>query len=267
VTGRHRAGKNLAGLIRVCLSLATISLSAKEPEFSRNRDLPSLKLLASDLDTILQRAQSLIAAADGPSGEQDSIRESVTLGVGGKEIEIPHFSLASSVAFPRVVFKFSYHYYRPDKPISSVAVDLGDYSRRVSVSGKAADQVEAISNQLENDLLRHATVIGGAKFRNLAGVCLSVALLISLIVSGAYCWKTGEYGALGMPICSALGLVLLFRLPWDRYLSGFALYQSHSPFLLVRYAPQISVLGLLATLVAIPLLYFLPRWRRKAWRK
>jgi hypothetical protein len=144
---------------------------------------------------------------------------------------------------------------------------LGDYSRRVSVSGKAADQVEAISNQLENDLLRHATVIGGAKFRNLAGVCLSVALLISLIVSGAYCWKTGEYSALGMPICSALGLVLLFRLPWDRYLSGFALYQSYSPFLLVRYAPQISVLGLLATLVAIPLLYFLPRWRRKVLAK
>ena len=152
--GRRCARRNLPVLVSVCLSFATISLSAKGTEFSRNRDLPPLKLKAADLDTILQRAHSFIAAANGPSGEQDSIRESVTLGVGGKEIEIPHFSLASSVAFPKVVFRFSYSYYRADKPISSVTIDRGDYSRRVSVSGEAAAQVEALSNLLENNLLR-----------------------------------------------------------------------------------------------------------------
>jgi hypothetical protein len=147
--------KKSTGLLSACVSLATISLSAKEPEFSRNRDLPPLKLLALDLDTILQKAHSFIAAANGPPDEQDSVRASVTHGVGGKEIEVPHFSLASSVAFPKEVFRFSYSYYRPDKPISSVTVDLRDYSRRVLVSGEAADKVEAISNLLENDLLRH----------------------------------------------------------------------------------------------------------------
>lgn len=114
-----------------------------------------VEVLAPDLDTILQKAHSFIAAANGPPGQQDSVRASVTHGVGGKEIEVPHFSLASSVAFPKEVFRFSYSYYRPDKPISSVTVDLRDYSRRVSVSGEAADKVEAISNLLENDLLRH----------------------------------------------------------------------------------------------------------------
>jgi hypothetical protein len=264
MTGRRRAREKLPVLVGVCLSLATIPLSAKRPEFSRNRDLPPLTLKAVDLDTILQKAHSFIAAANGPPGDQGSIRESVTLGIGGREIEIPHFSLASSVAFPKVVFRFSYAYYRSGKPISSVTIDLRDYSRRVSVSGEAADQVEAISNLLENDLLRHTTAIGGAMFRRVAGVCLSLALLASLIVGCAYCWKTGDYNALAMPIFYAVGLMLLFRLPWERYLPGFALYQSYSPFLLVRYAPQISVLGLLATLVAIPLSYFLPRWRRRA---
>jgi hypothetical protein len=246
----------------VCLSLATMTLSAKDVEFSRNRDLPPLKLAASDLDAILHKTQSLITVANGPSGEQNFVRETVTLGAGGKEIEIPHFSLASSVAFPKEIFRFSYTYYQPHKPISSVTLDFSDHSRRVSVRGEAADQVTAVSNRLENDLRRHSTAIGGAKFRHVAGICLSVVLLISLLFSIAYWSNTRRHSALGMLICAVLGLLLLLRLPWDRYLPGFALYQSYSPFLLVRYAPQICFFSLIAALLGIPLSYILSR--RKA---
>jgi hypothetical protein len=94
-------------LISVCLTLATLTLSAEGREFSHSRDLPPLKLAATDLDTILLKTHALIAAANGPLAEQESARESVKLGVRGHEIEIPHFSLASSVAFPREVFRFS----------------------------------------------------------------------------------------------------------------------------------------------------------------
>src|SRR6266550_443008 len=76
--------------------------------------------------------------------------------------------------------------------------------------------------------------------------------------------NTRRYSALGMLICSALGLLLVLLLPWDRYLAGFALYQSYSPFLLVRYAPQIFFLILVAALLGIPLSFFLPRRQRKA---
>jgi hypothetical protein len=251
-------------VIGVWLSLVTTSLSAKGAEFSQSRYLPPLRLAASDLDTILLKTQSLIAAANGPSGEQDSARESVKLGVRGHEIEIQHFSLASSLAFPKELFRFSYTYSRPDKPISSVTVDLGDYSRRVSVSGGSADQVEAITNLLENDLLRHSTAIGGAMFRRVAGLCILVALLASLILSSAYWWNTRRSSAMGMLICSALGLSLVLLVPWNRYLPGFVLYQSYSPFLLVRYAPYVAFVSLVAILAGIPLSYFLPRWRRKA---
>jgi hypothetical protein len=250
-------------LISVCLSLATTSLCGYGAEVSHNRDLPPLRLAAADLDTILHKTHSVIAAANGPSGGQEVIRESVKLGVPGKEIEIPHFSMASSVAFPKEVFRFSYTYYRPDKPISSVTLDFGDYSRRVSVSGRSADQVEAIINLLENDLLSHSTAIGGAKFRRVAGVCLFVVFLLSLMVCSAYWWNTRCSSAMGMLTCSALGLSLVLLVPWNRYLPGFVLYQSYSPFLLVRYAPHIAFLSLIATLAGIPLLYVLPRWRRK----
>jgi hypothetical protein len=251
-------------LISVCLSLATTSLCGSGAEVSHNRDLPPLRLAAADLDTILHKTHSVIAAANGPSGGQEGIRESVKLGVGGHEIEIPHFSMASSVAFPKEVFRFSYTYYRPGKPISSVTLDFSDNSRHVTVSGETADQVEAITNLLENDLLRHSSMIGGAMLRRLAGLCLLVVFLTSLIFSSAYWWNTRCSSALGMLVCSALGLLLVLLVPWDRYLPGFALYQSYSPFLLIRYSAPILFLSLIATFVGIPLSYFLPRWRRKA---
>ncbi len=198
-------------------------LSAEGREFSHSRDLPPLRLAAADLDTVLLRTQSVIAEANGPSGEQDSGRETVKLGVGGREIEIPHLSTASSVAFPKELFRFCYTYYRADKPISSVTLDFGDYSRRVSVTGDAADQVEALSKLLEEDLLHYSTAIGGPTFRHVAGVCLSLTFLTSLIVS-AYWWNTRTYSALGMLVCLGLGLILLLLVPWHRYLAGFAMY-------------------------------------------
>ena len=249
-------------LISVCLSFATTWVIAKNTEFSQSRNLPPLRLAATNLDTILLRTQSLIAEANGPSGGQDSGRETVKLGVGGREIEIPHLSTASSVAFPKELFRFCYTYYRPNKPISSVTLDFSDYSRRVSVSGDAADQVEALSNLIEKDLLHYSTAIGGATFRHVAGVCLSLTFLTSLIVS-AYWWNTRTYSAMGMLVCSGLGILLLLLVPWHTYLAGFAMYQSYSPFFLIRHAALIFFLSLIATLLGIPLSYFLPRWRER----
>jgi hypothetical protein len=253
----------LAVLTSVYLTLVTLTLSAEGPEFSHSRDLPPLKLAAADLDAILLKTHALIAAANGPLAEHESARESVKLGVRGHEVEIPHFSLASSVAFPREVFRFSYTYTRPDKPISSVTLDFSDYSRRVSVTGEAADQVQSITKLLEKDLLRYSTTIGGAVFRRVAGLCLSLALLTSLIVSSAYWWNTRSYRASGMLVCSVLGLLLLLLVPWHRYLAGFALYQSYSPFFLIRHAAPIAFFTFVATLIGIPLSYFLLRWRQK----
>jgi hypothetical protein len=261
MTGKRCWKRILSPLFGLSIALATIK-TASAAEISRNRDLPPLKLLAGDLDTILQRAHSLIDDANGPSSQQDSSRESVTVGIRGREIEIPHFSVASSVGFPNVVFRFAYNYDRPGKPISSVQLDLKDDSRRLSVSGQAADQIEAISNAFESGLLRHSALIGGAMFRRIAGVCVSLLFLASLIAGSVYWWRARDLNALWMPICSAVGLVLVFRLPWDSYLPGFALYQSYSRFFLIRHAPQVALLALAATIVGIPLSYFLSRNQR-----
>jgi hypothetical protein len=232
-------------------------------QFSETRDLPPLKLAASELDAILSKTHSFVNAVNGPPGE-DSTRESVKIDIHGHEIEIPHFSLASSVAFPNEIFRFGYTYSRDHKAVSSVMIDLNDSSRRASVSGESADKVGELLNLLDNELRQYATRIGGTTFRHVAGVCLSMFFLTSLMIGGAYCWKTRNYSALGMPICSALGFLIVVLLPWNRLLGGFVLYQRYSPFFLLRHIPEISLLVLLATLAGIPLSYFLARSRRDA---
>jgi hypothetical protein len=247
-----------AVLLSVCVSVAT-TLPSDGGQFSQVRDLPALKMGATDLDAILLKTHSLIDAANGP---EDSGRETVKVNIDGQDIEIPHLSLASSVAFPNEVFGFSYTCNQADKPISSVTIDLGDSSRRVSVSGESADKVEGLSKLLEKEFRRYSTAAGGVKFRRVAGVCLSMLFLTSLMISSAYCWNTRNYRAFGMPICSAIGFLLVLLVPWNRFLPGFVLYQRYSPFFLIRHAPQIFLLCVAAALCGIPLSYFLLRKER-----
>jgi hypothetical protein len=249
-------------LLSGCLGFVAISV-LNGAQFSETRDLPPLKLSASELDAILSKTHSFVDAANGPAG-QGPRRESVNVRVHGHEIEIPHFSLATNAAFPNEIFEFGYTYHQSDKPISSMTIDLGDSSRRISINGESADRVGALTNLLEKDLRRYSMPIGGAKFRRVAGVCFSMLFLTSLMISTAYCWKTRNYSALGMPICSALGFLLLMLLPWNRLVPGFVLYQRYSPFFLIRHVSQISVLVLVASFAGILLSYFLARHQRRA---
>jgi hypothetical protein len=129
----------------------------------------------------------------------------------------------------------------------------------MSVSGESADKVDALSKLLEKDFRRYATAAGGVKFRRVTGICLSMLFLTSLMIGSAYYWNNRSRTALGIPICSALGFLLVLLVPWNRFLPGFILYQRYSPFFLVRHAPQLLLLAVLAMLAGIPLSYFLAR--------
>jgi len=243
-------------LLSVCVSIATTSLCNG---VELDRDLAPLKLGATDLDAILLKTHSLIDEANGPG---DSGLETVKINIDGQDIEIPHLSLASSVAFPNEVFGFSYTYQQADKPVSSVTIDLGDSSRRVSVSGDSADEVDALSKMLAKDFRRYAIPVGGVKFRRVIGICLSMLFLTALMIGTAYYWNNRNRIALGIPICSAVGFLLVLFLPWKRFLPGFVLYQRYSAFFLVRHAPQLLSLAVLAMLAGMLLSYFLARRRR-----
>ena len=244
-----------AVLLSICVSFATAS-PCNGIEVSQVRDLPPLKLGATDLDSILLQTHAIIDAANGP---EDLGREMVKLSIDGQDIEIPHLSLASSVAFPNQVFGFSYIYNQAGKSISSVTIELGDSLRRVSVNGESADKVDALSKLLEKDFRRYKHAAGGVKFRRVIGICLSMLFLTSIMIGAAYYWNNRNRISLGIPICSAVGFLLVLLVPWNTFLPGFVLYQRYSPFFLIRHAPEIFVLCVVAALFGIPLFYFLSR--------
>src|SRR5215510_254010 len=95
-----------AVLLSVWASLVATSLCSGA-EFSQIRDLPPIRMGATDLDAILLETHSRINAANG---SEDSSWEMVKVSISGQDIEIPHLSLASSLAFPNEVFAFSYMY-------------------------------------------------------------------------------------------------------------------------------------------------------------
>jgi hypothetical protein len=90
--------------------------------------------------------------------------------------------------------------------------------------------------------------------------------LTSLMISGAYCWKTRNYSAVGMPIVLRSASCSYSWCRGNRLLPGFVVYQRYSPFFLVRHVSQVSVIALVAILAGIPLSYFLAR-RRGAQQK
>ena len=241
-----------AVLLSVCAAVATPAL-CNGTGFSKVSDLPALKMGATDLDAILLQTNAFVDAANG---SLDSGWDVVKLSIDGQNIEIPHLSRASSVAFPNEVFGFSYTYQQANKPISAVTIDLGDSLRRVSVSGESADKVEALSKLLERDFRRYATAAGGLKFRRVVGLCLSMLFLTSLMIGTAYYLRNRDRSALGILICSATGFLLLLLVPWNRLVPGFVLYERYSPFFLIRHAPEIFLLGLGAALIGIPVFYF-----------
>lgn len=252
-------GMTSTKIVIVSLLACATHLSAAEAQYSRSRELPALKMSFSDLQAILTKTFNLLSTANGQATKKEYLREELTVGAGSDELVVAGHAFPPSARVPKAIFRLSYSYSWSDAPVSSLRLDLADYTRRLTVSGSAADEVEAICASLERDISEHAAVMGGALFRNASGGCLFALLVTCFLWTGTYCIAERRWRLLGMPICSLIGLLLLVLLPFDEFLAGFAAYQGESAFL-VRYGSQISFLSLVVSVATIPLAYFFPRW-------
>jgi hypothetical protein len=245
-----------------------------QPEYTRTRELPALKISFTDMQLVMDKAAHLLADANKEAKEakakeakgrealafflQSSPRETLTLGTGPDEIKIAGHSFPPSAHIPKAAYALSYSYSWTDAPVSTLRLDFGDFTRRLTVSGTSVDQVEAIAAALERDLSQHSA-IGGAMLRQVTGYVVFGILLISLVYGGGYCIAERRWRILGIPIFSLLGLVLLFALPFQDLFAGFAVYQG-DPSWIVRYAPQLAFAALIIAIAGIPLSVLIPMW-------
>jgi hypothetical protein len=243
----------------LALFVSVSRLYSVEPQYTRSRELPTLKLTFTEVDSALTKAFNLLSTANAQAPNKQYSRETLTIGADPDKVGVAGHAFPQNTRIPQAAYALSYSYTFDDAPVSSLRLDLDDHTRRLTVSGSSIDQVEAICATLERDLSDHSTTIGGSRFRDFSGFLLWTLLSPCLLISAAYCFIERRWRTLGMPIFALLALVLLFTLPFDKLLPGFAAYQGDSS-LIVRFGPQISFLSLIISTVGISLSYFIPRW-------
>ena len=257
-------------LLFLLLAGSDLFAAEPEPQYTRTRQLPALKMSFTDMEVVIGKAAHLLADANKESKEareakakeakdgtknlellfpfrQSSPRESLTIGTGPDEIQIAGHSFPANARLPKAAYAVSYSYSWADAPVSKLDLDLKDYSRRLSVSGTAVDQVEAITAALEGELSQRSAMGGDTVRLNITMIAFFFFLTVGVFI-GAFCLHSGQWRYLGVPILCLVGAVLLFVLPLKEVFPGFAMYQGE-PSWIAQNTPQIGFVGLIITII------------------
>lgn len=253
------------GLLLICsMGILPCSALANEPIYTKTASLPPLRITYAELQSLLDKSAALLIASP-PVEAASRMEETLSLSHGESQIEITGHQLPTSGAkLPEFVTELRYtgSWYPRNAAVSVITMSFSDLRRELTVQGTSPEQVEAVFAGLRNDLEGMSSLIGGGFTRLALGLA---AFLVCMIVawSVAFLWFDTRNSRLILPfLLSCFGIVLVLLLPFDSLLAGFSASELDASFIR-RYAPEISLLGVLATLVGIPFSYVAPRWFAK----
>lgn len=277
--------KSCCSLSLVLLTTTTtISCNGAQTIYTKNEDLPALRLRYSDLEDILAKASRLATEANRQTvlssnfpdrfttdyghefekGEaqrfaekrRQSIlaefpREGIVISAAGEDLSFADHLVTKATRIPQEASSMTYRYdfYSDPMPITSISLLFNDSFRRVEVRGGSAEHVDAVMNTLRTDLLRFSTRIGGSRFRMTSGMIMNMVLWVMLYVSFRLI-SIKRFSGWVFLACSGGSLLALMLLPFDRWLPGFAAYRD-DPAFLVRFGPEIGFAGLLASVLGV----------------
>jgi len=139
-------------------------------------------------------------------------------------------------------------------PITNLRIDLQDAYRTVTVEGNNPEQVDALFSLLKDEMENYSVVWGGPKFRLWSGVlffllfCLIPSLLV-LVASEISPKIVGVRLVIGVLVIAAVQLILIFVLPFDKWLPGFVVYEPNSSFI-IKYSALFTFLSFIAIPIA-----------------
>lgn len=243
-------------MTKLIISLLSALLFALAPSaiaqtnYSKTTEFPALRISVSDLQDLLVKANSLIAAANA-SNIIKYRREEITISNGDLKITIPgHLFEVVGGKLPKIFDAFEYNLSVTDGvPISDLNLSFRDFSRTLTVRGNSPDQVDAVFSVLRDDIQRLSTSFGGSGQRiAIAVITLWVLSTALVVLSAVYIGARRKIILLPISLVGLL-LFLFFALPLGDMLAGFIAVSGDASFM-VRYGPQISFLGFVLTAVA-----------------
>ena len=241
---KRTSGWHVALTAFMCL-LTPSPVHAQTATYFQSTEFSTVRLSYADLSDLVTRLHGVVAQAN-LAAMCTSDRGSLTVGDNSRSVELTgDFSLGSFARAPLVAYSMSYSYSCYDAPISRVDLSLGDFSRKLRVSGRSRDQVAALSAMLTDMLKHHESGIGGFGFRVFgAGVLLLVGSAIPLLssLSSRRAVKV-VCGVAGPMVCLSIWIF-----PWDGWFPGAAFYSGDAAFL-VRHNALVTFAGAVLTVV------------------
>jgi hypothetical protein len=237
-------------VILILCFLGFVSPILAQTTYSKSAELPAIHISTSDLQDLLQKAHSLLSAANA-SAKPKYVRETIKIGENNLSVDIGGHDLGVG-KIPKVFHSFEYSFDSDgNASVARINIRLGDYSRALTVSGTNPDQVDAIFSGLRDEMERSATSFGGSGLRLGVGMITFVILFIALFVL-AIAYFDGQKRDTLVPIVLILALlILLFVLPLNEMLTGFVAVSGDASFI-VRYGPEISVAAFILGLLSFP---------------
>lgn len=245
--------KRLVFLFLVLFLLSAHSVvRSQEPEYTMEFSLLPIRMSVNDLSSLLSKINRfvLVTKAALPHSADRTINE-LALSDDVHRFQVSNdFSAHTLKSAPSTSLSASYTYRGLDsEPISRVSIELNEYNRKISVSGRSEEQVEALAQLMRSEMQAYETYWGGIQIRFLGFLAFFIAF------AGLMYFRH--------PIAKAG--VLLFSGTWlfcflfvTSLTPGAAIYKS-SPSFFVRFAPEISFASLVAGVVGVLLTIFLRR--------
>jgi hypothetical protein len=219
---------------------------AQTSESTRTTEYSALRLSYDDLSKTVIAIHHLVQKANEDvdcGGALESLE--VDNGVSGITTS-EDFSPAALSGAPETAYRAEYYFSCwGQAPISKVTLWLWDTSRTLTVTGRSAEQVQALSSFVTGNLSQFESVWGGLGFREVGSILL--VLIAWLPIMGARQGEIGRHFLLlvgfGLAVSLALGVC-----PWSKWFPGTAVYSGSASFF-VRNEPIISFSSVIVTLV------------------
>lgn len=216
-------------------------------QYTFSSNLSPIKISYNDFASILTKVSNFISGVNDSSIYKPTSELTIYYSNNSltyKNLEKPNVFIDA----PKVAYEAYFTFTSYENKISSISINLNDYSRLIKVEGQSYENCKALISMLENELQPYTLTFGGSSFRLWGGLILYI--LAFVIMWFPQIIKSQKlYIYIFSLVIGILLIISIYILPWNNWLPGFTIYFMYKNFL-EEYSGILSVIGILLTIVS-----------------